>query len=64
MINVKLNVVGLYYGETFEVKDDPTVLDVLKAADGQVTQSGVLTFSGEHNKSKFHRLDRERSLRR
>lgn len=44
MINVTLNVVGLYYGETVEVKDDPSVLDVLRAADGEETPSGVLTF--------------------
>lgn len=45
MINVTLNVVGLYYGETFEVKDDPTVLDVLEAAKGQKTASGTLAYS-------------------
>jgi hypothetical protein len=45
MINVHLNVVGLYYGETFEVKDDPSVLDVLRAANGIATNSGTLTFA-------------------
>jgi hypothetical protein len=44
MINVTLNVVGLYYGESVEVKDDPSVLDVLSAAAGKVTDSGILTF--------------------
>jgi hypothetical protein len=45
MINVTLNVVGLYYGETVEVKDDPTVLDVLAAAKGKITPSGILNYS-------------------
>jgi hypothetical protein len=45
MINVTLNIVGLYYGETVEVNDDPTVLDVLDAAKGLKTESGVLTYS-------------------
>ena len=40
-----MNVVGLYYGETFEVKEDPSVLDVLKAASGEKTPSGVLSFA-------------------
>jgi hypothetical protein len=44
MINVTLNVVGLYYGETVEVNDDPTVLDVLEAAKGVKTSSGVLSY--------------------
>ena len=39
MINVTLNVVGLYYGETVEVNDNPTVLDVLEAAKGTKTSS-------------------------
>jgi hypothetical protein len=45
MINVTLNVVGLYYGETVEVNDNPTVLDVLEAAKGTKTSSGVLSFA-------------------
>ncbi|MEM9410069.1 MAG: hypothetical protein AAGA30_03080 [Planctomycetota bacterium] len=55
MINVTLNVVGLYYGETFEVEDNPTVLDVLNAADGEKTDSGVLTFAT--NASNPHSID-------
>ncbi|MEM6705287.1 MAG: hypothetical protein AAF690_21380 [Acidobacteriota bacterium] len=45
MINVTLNVVGLYYGQTFEVVDNPTVLDVLNAASGEDTGSGILSFA-------------------
>lgn len=44
MINVTLNVVGLYYGETLTVKEDPTVLDVLTEAKDKATGSGVLDF--------------------
>ncbi len=55
MINVTLNVVGLYYGETVEVKDDPTVLDVLKAAEGEDTASGVLSF--DVNSSNANSID-------
>lgn len=46
MINVTLNVVGLYYGEVVEVKDNPTVFDVLKAAEKLgSTGSGALSFA-------------------
>lgn len=55
MINVTLNVVGLYYGETVEVKNDPSVLDVLKAAAGEDTDSGILTF--KMNSSNTNSID-------
>lgn len=55
MINVTLNVGGLYYGETVEVDDNPTVLDVLKAAEGKETSSGILTF--EVNSSHPNSID-------
>ena len=46
MINVTLNVVGLYYGETFSIEsDNPTVLAVLNAAAGEATGSGKLSFA-------------------
>lgn len=52
MINVTLNVVGLYYGETVEVKEDPSVFDVLTAAAGKDTASGVLTFEMNASNAK------------
>jgi len=55
MINVTLNVVGLYFGETVEVKEDPSVLDVLRAAVGKDTSSGVLSF--EANASNPNSID-------
>jgi hypothetical protein len=45
MIKVTFNVVGLYYGEVLDVEsDNPTVLDVLRAAKGKTTNSGILEF--------------------
>lgn len=44
MINVTLNIVGLYYGESLDVNDNPTVLDVLEAAKGRQTSSGILDY--------------------
>lgn len=45
MIKVFLNVVGLYYGEWVEVDENPTVFQVLEAAEAKgACDSGQLTF--------------------
>lgn len=49
MINVTLNVVGLYYQATVKVPENPTVHDVLQAAEGDPTSFGTLTFAMNQN---------------